>query len=295
MPLKADFIEDWVAHLKDQLVAMNCPVSPNGKADEIAIAYFNESRRKVSMHQRKFISSVEFSCPQQFQDGLNLFRGKVEAGQDLNPHMSRKINDPTFQDKLLNDWGVFHFHLGTEFLANGLIKGTEQVLFALVRSDALYAIGVFPHEWSNLDVVERVHSNWPQLVDTYRLRGFQLADPPPASSDVKVLRAGGVNTIIQMKDGTVYFPIGGGYASNGTSMAVRIEADSHFRMIRNLQQQALKNAPAWLAAHGISLPPDGDEEMKLVIRADSLAIYFKKANIFMILKAKDNHLDKTAE
>lgn len=103
------------------------------------------------------------------KENIDAFIRKAEAGMDLGPHLSRKASrhgyimtwDPeltdasTWDDKdfLLNVMGLHHFHLGRdmESSGSGLMKRTDEVLFAFVTRDTLEILGLFDHsvfDWS---------------------------------------------------------------------------------------------------------------------------------------------------
>ena len=95
------------------------------------------------------------------KENLEDFIGKVEAGMDLGPYLSRKASrhgyvmasDPeltdtsTWKDKdfLLNVMGLHHFHLGLHRESRRLMERTKEVLFACVTRDTLEILGLFDH------------------------------------------------------------------------------------------------------------------------------------------------------
>lgn len=213
-------------------------------ADDIALLYLNALKRRITVAPRTVIQSKEFTCPAAEQAGLAALESKVRTGTDIKPHLSRLLKRLSFDDSLLNDWGVYHIHLGTVLEADGYIQRTGPVLFALITGAEFYEINVFSHQqWSNLDVVEIIHGNWPNLISKYRL---PVAGPPqhvPNSVDITALRKGNVNANIVMKDGTVYAPIGGGYANDGTSNEVVFLMHRLKKSVRNLEKLAQKELP----------------------------------------------------
>lgn len=221
MNLQMDFVSDWTAILAAEISGMGYTLPAGATNDDVALLYLNALKRRIPAAPRTVIRSKEFTCPAAEQVGLAALESKVRAGTDIKPHLSRLLKRLSFDDSLLNDWGVYHIHLGTVLEADGYIQRTGPVLFALITGAEFYEINVFPHQqWSNLDVVEIIHGNWPNLISKYRL---PVAGPPqhvPTSVDITALRKGNVNANIVLKDGAVYAPIGGGYANDGTSNEV---------------------------------------------------------------------------
>ena len=76
------------------------------------------------------------------------------------------------------------------------------------------------------DVAARcVSVTWPNLTATYTLNGVLGLVHNYTDDEVKKLRAAGINVLQQRPDGKVQFGMGGGIASDGSSMAVRRETD----------------------------------------------------------------------
>src|SRR5262249_60253000 len=98
---------------------------------------------------------------------------ELAAGADPTPRLSRKLLKRGFNDKMLNDWGIHHLHLGLSMEPEGrFITRTGDVLFVLFRDDDAYLIDVREHgAWCDGDLVEIVHTNWPETIRQFRLEG----------------------------------------------------------------------------------------------------------------------------
>jgi len=103
---------------------MGYVVNPNLSNRDISITYFNLQRRRIASAPRKVVLSAEFSCPSTHIAGLELIKTKAANGEDLVPHQSTRLNDPSFDDALLNDWDIHHLHLGTTIQPNGFVERT---------------------------------------------------------------------------------------------------------------------------------------------------------------------------
>jgi hypothetical protein len=140
-------------------------------------------------------------------------------------------------DDLLNDWHIFHFHLGQNVENDGFIERTDPLLFARVTETYFYEINIYGHgNWSNLDLVEIIHKNWPETIENFALNNILGLTYAPTSGDIATLRKNQINSFIQTEDGTIYAPIGGGYMSDGSSTAAVIEAHKNTRYIRQLEK-----------------------------------------------------------
>jgi len=173
---------------------------------------------------------------------LPQFLNAVESGKDLNPHQSRNYR-PTFNDLLLNDLGIRHFHLTAP-----TARREDPLLFAIATGDAFYAIGVGRHSTFTKDaLIEVVHANWPDLLAQFREPGVKPGSYRGPSDRVAFRNLGFV-TKIQVNDGTVYWPPGGGLTTGGLgkhrglSMSVVVEANRAMTYIRNLECDVLDAA-----------------------------------------------------
>jgi hypothetical protein len=178
--------------------------------------------------------------PQEITLGLQQFIDKAESGQDLTPHPSTKLDDnPDYKDLMFYDWGIFHFHLGTNPHPNrqGFLKRTKYLLFAIADSDTatMYLIDIHPHLFTNQDLLRILEENWSEILDPYTTRGVGL--PYNASDkDIDSLRKAGINPILQTPGGRVLRPMGGGITSAGNSSRIKTEAYRIKTEVRELEE-----------------------------------------------------------
>ncbi len=232
---QADFYGDWVETLSERLKKMGHPPQPGSNQEDIAFAYFNLLRRKIPALPRRVECAREFSCPSVMQARLDYLTKKIEHGENLTPHLSTSVGrNAGYNDMLLNDWGIHHLHLGTTFRSDGFIDRTGPVLFAKFDKDTAYFVKIAEHgEWSDREAVEVLNSNWPHLTQRTKLQGVDSLESQASSDEIALLRKSGVNVILQMPGGSVHAPIGGGYASDGSS----IEAvEQHDRIALSLKK-----------------------------------------------------------
>jgi hypothetical protein len=237
MNLIIDFHRDWIEIVSQEITALGYTIPPGTTERNIATIYFNVLRRMVPAQKRVVHTSKEFVCPAEVQSSLEALRIKIRNGDDVNPHLSRKLPSPVYNDPMLNDWGIQHLHLGEVLQPNGMIKGTRLVLFALFTSSAAYEIQIYDHgNWSNRDVIEIVHNNWPQLIRRASDPTMLDLSHNPTSEGIAQLREVHVNSLLKTKDGTVYTPIGGGVATDGTSMIVVLQVNQHVRWLSTAEE-----------------------------------------------------------
>ena len=238
---RVDFRNDLYLILKAKIHAGGWDVSHITSLDCAATSYFSLQRRVVSPRARTVLKSSTFQCPPEVATGLAVLEKSIVLGHDINGHQSRSIAKPSYQDGLMNDWGIHHFHLGEAKDASGFVTRTGPVLLARVDDNAVYMLAIRSHglghkPWFEQELVRIIHTNWPGTIARYSLSGVLGIRPVPTDSDVEDLRKAGITTMLQMPDGTVYMPLGGGQSTAGTSTADRMAANRILRTAHACQE-----------------------------------------------------------
>lgn len=234
----ADFWRDYIDTLKQHLGKKGLIASGNEQDKDFFIAHFNWLHRRITPNPRTVHVPTNFQMPAQFTREVDTVRKDIEAGTDITPRLSRLIMDWAYTDPMLSDWGVYHLHIGSSLDPDGFTARTGCLLFARFDDASAYLLGVFDHKsWTNQDLVEIVHANWPKTIERYKLDVTQLRWQP-SSDERKKLRAAGINASVQLKDGTVYQPIGGGMASDGTPVDISFKLVNTRRSCRQGQKVA---------------------------------------------------------
>lgn len=229
--------------LKEELRLAGYISDPSDSPQTICFNYFNVQKRMVSQKPREVIISKGFSCPTGINDALCDFKNKVITGENLNIHVSKMLLKADYNDQLLNDWGIHHFHLGTGTNSNGFVARNNSLLYAMVKDNAVYFLTILNHgNWTNLQLLEIIHSNWPEVIRMYKNKGAINVGENVSENELKVLRRKGVVTVLKLKDGSEYFPIGKGYMSSGISTEVVMTADKYTNYIREREQYIRDNA-----------------------------------------------------
>lgn len=161
------------------------PRVPNNKASlehmqskglpQIIVDYVNWASRYVAPRPRAVTVEVAAMVDPRWRSistQIDVFLEKVRRGDDLSPHLSWKVFtngyaqmanviEATIEEKWLdkdfelNSKGYHHFHLGTEKLNNGLVRRTNELLFAKVTREDFLVVAIFDHEVFEADSVER--------------------------------------------------------------------------------------------------------------------------------------------
>jgi hypothetical protein len=225
----ADFEADWLEHMANKLTAKGFKVKAGIQADELSRMNWNVIFRHVPVQPRTVVRAAEFVCPPEHGAGLAGLAGRFEQGEDVNPWLSTKYRRGQFNDKLLNDWGIHHFHLGLT-----PEERHDHCLFAKVVLDAVFFVHILPHDrYTDRDLLRRIHLNWPRLLERFRVVG--VTGPDLDDEEVQAIRDKNGNVALLMPDGVTYFPPGGGLMSTGLSSRVRMNADFAIDTIREHQ------------------------------------------------------------
>jgi len=256
--MEIDLYRDWVAHLKNELAAFGYDTTQMQSPEAVVHTFLNLTKRLVRPSPRTVLKTQNFSCPPDLAAGLTEVERKISSGKDLSPHLSRLLRNPSFNDPLLNDWGIHHVHLGTTLDSDGFVVRTGSVLFARLDNTNAYLINVLPHgSWSLQRLVKELHDNWPASIKHFRLNGVLGLATSVSDKDVATLRKGNVNTMVDLGGGVVYAPIGGGYSTSGLSTEVVIQSDRCVRRLRQMQQaivQDIQTIAKEATAKGVTFP-----------------------------------------
>ena len=247
--VKADFDADWREYLVGALRKEGYAPAATSSTDKLAIQYYGSQWRRVPIRKRSVHRSSPLTCPDELKKGLDALCKKFEHGEDVRPHLSRTLKKPDFDDSMLNDWGVYHFHLGTSIESDGFAARSDPVLFAFVGADDVYFIDCRNHgSWTDDDILPIIHSEWPELLEPFRIVDLVAVAVPTSAADRKALRKAGLNSVIQIGGSDFYAPPGGGYTMDGTSIAVRIRVNAIRGQLRRLARDLDSLAPTIASA-----------------------------------------------
>lgn len=159
----------------------------------------------------------------QYEKEIAFIKEKIEKGEDIMPFASarkkpsKKGGNPRNND-LLNDWGIYHLHLGTEYDKSGKIKRSEDLLFCIINSKSVYFIDIQGHRdnWANKELLEIVYDNWSELLEPYELD--MIPDYNYTSEEIRDFRKIGSNMCVTLKNDKTFMI--GNFAMDGTSMKV---------------------------------------------------------------------------
>jgi hypothetical protein len=236
LTIEMELFKDLAGIAATRLKVKGYVVNPTETAEDLLCRYFNLKRRRIAPVPRKVFTASGFICPPEYKAAFDEICRKVEAGEDLMPHQSRKVRALDYNDALLNHWDIHHLHLSLapDLKHKGLLRGTSEVLFARITNDGMYCIAIAEHGWTKQEFVRVLHRNWPETLLPLRggIHGERVTD-----EEIGNLRKANANVAIEMEDGIVYAAIGGGYMSSGmSSLALVFTAQLH-RLCLHIEEQ----------------------------------------------------------
>jgi hypothetical protein len=236
MKITCDLYSEWIKAIRAELSNAGFRHAELSDQD-CAIRWQSWQRRMVAARKRQIAKADTFTCPAQHAAGLNAIESAFTSGAEILPWQSKLVDNVSYEDGLLNDYGVLHFHLGETLEASGYIARTGPLLFAVVRDDSVYEIGIYNHgDWYELDVLNIIDRNWPHLLDAVTIKGIDTAHSPKTREEVRYRRQINVVPIISLDSGRIVMPLGGGVATSGTSNDAVRSADYWAKFLRDADQ-----------------------------------------------------------
>ena len=244
-----DLVKDLTEISKKRLKSMGYMFNDNADEDWIRL-YFNAQKRLISNTPRAVIKSAEFQCPDKFIPALNEIENKFKKGESLTPYMTTHIKYSKEKDLLLYDWGIYHFHLGLKDPQKQFAERSDQVLFVYIKNNTAYFIQTYPHKKKHLyatqEMVKILHNNWPELIAKHKINGV-LSHEIDDENYGKIRKAH-ISTFVEVGGNAMYAILGGGYASDGSSLEVTHNADYWKNLMRNYQKAIVSEARGILNA-----------------------------------------------
>lgn len=235
------FEEKVVDHIQRYLIARNFNV-PNHKNFDINLTNYITYINKTFFFNKKWtvIEHPNLQIPNNLEKGFNLLKSHLETGSDINIHLSTKYTEE-YNDMLLNDWGIHHFHLGETVSDNGFIKRTKELAFIKFYADKAYIIAIQSHgNWANKKFIEEIDKFWPEIIEHSYCEDAIDITHNPTSEEQQKFRECGLNSAIKLENGKIYLPIIG-YNINGSGIYVTFSMQSIYRNFEQLYSLILQN------------------------------------------------------
>lgn len=208
---------------------------------DLLIIFQNWRNRLIPQRTRRVHPSAAFSknpLAATYRTDLDQLIAKITNGDDLTPHLSRRIlkgyessNAGPFGgrpdlDLMLADWQIHHLHLSSVLEQDGFVKRDGPLLFAAFFGEDAYIIDIFGHrDWTKEIVARILIDEWPNCGLVHELRGAIGLERSLSEQDRGLLRSNGINSSLIEHNGKVYMIGRGGITSAGTSVVATRQAD----------------------------------------------------------------------
>ena len=192
--MKIQLQNDYKKVVLRKIAEKGLKISEDENDENMILQYYSYLRKKAFEGPHEILKSEEFSCPEEVKSGFEKLEKIIEEGGDIRPYFNRTASDLTEYDDMFADWGIMHFHLGDEMIpGKNLVKRGGPVLFAYMHDDKVYLINIFAHgHWSDKEVIQLMYNNWPELLESYTLKGVVAISHEPNANEIKRLREYGV-------------------------------------------------------------------------------------------------------
>lgn len=248
LEIEIDIERDVRDHLRNEISKLGYLYSGPDDLNTIATKFLMLKARLIPAGKRIVEHANDLQVPVDLKNGFDAFKIEAESGGNLHPYQSKKIDDEAFIDAMFVEWGIQHFHLGESVDSDEFVSRTDPLLFALVTSSHIYCIGFWSHgEWADMEIVGKIHDNWPETIAQFRATSLLALTNPPSSADLKKLRKSGVSSFFEPRPGVIYGPIAGGQTACGHSARAMMHAINLLKRAREAQRHAVAyleaNAP----------------------------------------------------
>lgn len=208
----------------------------NYDLNNLLLHFFTVNSRRVPIISWNVHISDKLSGRQEIIEIVN----KLSNGDDVNNLTSkyvRKKNQSKYHyaDLLRYEWGIYHLHFDK--------NGTDDLLFIYLKDGNAYLIDILPHEkrdnsvvtWTNTDLIQTMHDNWPELIRPFIFNTDGLHDHHLTVEQRRTLRAKGAIANVIVSDGTEYIPLGGGFSSSLHPIDAIFQTDMLIHSVGQLQ------------------------------------------------------------
>lgn len=263
--VEADFISDWHEYLRTTMREAGVEVPDTLRGRDLEIAFFSGRHRGVEAKPRRVQVADGVVCPPAVEEGFKVFLEKVERGENLTPHLSTRALDLTEHDGLRNEWGVYHFHLGTKPHPErpGFVERTRELALVIFDGDKALVLGVHPHKpapWTRFELMEILYAHWPEFMERYRLNGVT---PSELTDDQRaVLRKKGLNACLSL-GGFAFMGPGGAVTVTGVRASDVRDADYYNALIQRLEKAFKERIGGILEETDLALPVSMAATMKI--------------------------------
>lgn len=225
----------------------------NLEPQDLYIRYLSNSKRIPPAKPRNVHLSKELIN----SDLYNTYKDKVDnitellkSGQSIKPYLNRDVkhifkkNCP--KDFLLNDWDLYHLHLGELIPNANFCNRTKYVLFCRITENDVYLIQILDHtedsSFACRQLLTIIRDNWIEQYNVHKLNGISTIGGKEVNDfEYRQLREAGICTILNIDGECFISPNMGVSGSGDSSKDVRV-AIKQFNLLEILKEHILKSS-----------------------------------------------------
>jgi hypothetical protein len=197
------------------------------KIDEMLLDYLTIHKKLVHQIPRRVFISPDLKeklNKYEKRKVVEIIKGKLEIGYDVNFFQSKKLFQTKFHDHLLYEWNVFHFHLSTEKeKKSNFMKQTDQLLFAYIDEKCAILLDVDIHKegiFGDEKWLEILDKYFPDVLEPYLTNNIIDISPNVTSIGRQTLWNYGFSLGLTKVNGKIIRSPGIGRMTSGHSVLV---------------------------------------------------------------------------
>jgi len=238
-------IFDWKVEainlIKEYFESIGIKYSPKENVHKCLIDFMNLEMKLIKPAPRIIYKSSELKSrviPLKYVSALNYIENKIRTGADLTYHLSKKTLDPSYNDLLLNDWIIRHFHISEAKSQQGqkFYDRSKYLLFALFSETQAILIDIREHHEENLfakkELLEIIDNNWPNVLKVHEHEDAVFLHNQYSDADIDLLRRKGYTIGTTEVNGKIIINPGIGITTSGHNLHVVKRANEIMRYIQ---------------------------------------------------------------
>jgi hypothetical protein len=242
-----DFYADIIRIAKAELDKFEMDYADLSQDRKIVERWTNVNVKLIRPEPRNVVESAKVvAVPHDptISPALSMIKTKFRRGEDVNPHLSRRIFYEDFTDYLFSDWNIYHLHLSMVFESGYFMSRSDSLLFVTIHDQCVYFIDIRPHNehrgFAQKELLKIVHDEWPHVIERFRLPATGLVDNFDNPDEIETLRKAGLS-IMHAFGSDVYTSPGGGITTAKTSLRVSLDVDMLYDAVKNVMEYIQQN------------------------------------------------------
>jgi len=221
-----NLFKKFMAIIKKELQCFG--ISDFSGLDDIETIALNLNVKNKMIRQEKYLIEVSpnvlstlSNLDDSYKNAYNEIKKRLQQGDDINPFLSKLAIKPKFQDYLLLDWDIHHFHLNNTNTGTYFNNRSDYLLMVIFFNNKAHFIEIEHHNdpevFVKREYLKIIKDTWPNIIARYEMVGVIDLRFNPTNDEIKTFRRNQINPPIKVDD-KVYMPIGGGINTAGTGI-----------------------------------------------------------------------------